>query len=913
MQTVAEENLETSKRNSASEPLKRSAYAFRLAALVHLFATVVVFAPFLFLGRLPLWSTDNLFGAYPALEYTYHSFRNGVSGWIPYILNGANFWASVNNFAFCPFLTGLYLLPPSVFWIGVTAVQLLAFWLIGMLSFSLKKRIVGDDSWGLFGSICYQLSLPVLFSYQIFPAAFQQVFFLLGCYSVWAMKDEKPLRNFALLCIGLTGLMLTGHFVYGFHYGLIVTVLFFYRNNFYPKQIARFGTPINLFMLACVVSLLIGSIRWLPFADSLASSSRMAVSVLEDRSSRLYSITHMFLPEIFGVTNPTTGHLAAGAAFGYGGNLHEFFHYYGVIAAFFVILAFIDPRVKGGGFWKILALIYLAIMTRFMPLAFLSNLIFYPFLHSSITVGSALAFCTLAAYAGKCLAGGSGASTEGGLSTTHASKGRMVAAAACITAFMLTFAVQIWQGFWGENGLAITGLKLSYLVPAALLLLCYGYRHDARHSVRFKKYLLGAMIAGSVALAAAILSSFPYQGSLVYMLHAAGTGSTILVFAAGILFLRAPSLVRIKWLTVPLAAGIAASLFIHLLDPGRSVWVDALSTRESFTLMLMGVARLLLAAGFIVMLTDFRANGRITPRFFVAACCLISLIDGIAVFRSSTYTLCRPFLDAQDGRLFRRQDNLPEMDLKNYRVNFPHQLVPKQSIYTPIIGHEELSNIPVAYNIPSYGGVNSQYSKMDYDFLESLNGQPPPPIGFPADSTHDRFLDLIGARYDFRSGSMTKRGGALSRFMLYSDYEVIADPVRNLERLNDPGFEPLSTVLISDNIPVGPTQRLKAIPLDYEAVKDDRIHLSVKTDRPRVLLFNDSYDPGWEAFIDENRVPVGRANFKFMAIAVPGGEHEIRFVFRPRTIRVSWILLGMGLILFVSTVSCPRPGKGVVS
>jgi len=47
------------------------------------------------------------------------------------------------------------------------------------------------------------------------------------------------------------------------------------------------------------------------------------------------------------------------------------------------------------------------------------------------------------------------------------------------------------------------------------------------------------------------------------------------------------------------------------------------------------------------------------------------------------------------------------------------------------------------------------------------------------------------------------------------------------------------------------------------------------------VVLNDVWHPWWFAEVDGTPVPLLRANGIFRAVAVPAGEHEVRFVFRP--------------------------------
>jgi len=60
--------------------------------------------------------------------------------------------------------------------------------------------------------------------------------------------------------------------------------------------------------------------------------------------------------------------------------------------------------------------------------------------------------------------------------------------------------------------------------------------------------------------------------------------------------------------------------------------------------------------------------------------------------------------------------------------------------------------------------------------------------------------------------------------------------------------------------------------------------MRITTPRDAILVFSDSYYPGWVADIDGVGTPLYRANVTQRAVVVPAGEHQVRFRFRPVTV-----------------------------
>jgi hypothetical protein len=80
------------------------------------------------------------------------------------------------------------------------------------------------------------------------------------------------------------------------------------------------------------------------------------------------------------------------------------------------------------------------------------------------------------------------------------------------------------------------------------------------------------------------------------------------------------------------------------------------------------------------------------------------------------------------------------------------------------------------------------------------------------------------------------------------------------------------------------------------------------------IVFNESYAPGWHAWVDGIPQPILRAYGLFMAVAVPKGSHQVDFRYEPATFRLGffitlWTLAGT-LALFLGSFFGSRLKKG---
>jgi Bacterial membrane protein YfhO len=68
---------------------------------------------------------------------------------------------------------------------------------------------------------------------------------------------------------------------------------------------------------------------------------------------------------------------------------------------------------------------------------------------------------------------------------------------------------------------------------------------------------------------------------------------------------------------------------------------------------------------------------------------------------------------------------------------------------------------------------------------------------------------------------------------------------------------------------------------DVVGATPNRVEISVRANHDGWLILSDVWYPGWRATIDGIEVPVEKADYLFRGVAVPTGEHLIRFSYQP--------------------------------
>jgi hypothetical protein len=141
------------------------------------------------------------------------------------------------------------------------------------------------------------------------------------------------------------------------------------------------------------------------------------------------------------------------------------------------------------------------------------------------------------------------------------------------------------------------------------------------------------------------------------------------------------------------------------------------------------------------------------------------------------------------------------------------------------------------------------------------------------------------------------------RALLVFDYQVEHDRAALLDRVSAAGFDPQKVLLLEDQ----PAPAKMAVGdrtagtntggsvrcLSYEP---DKVVMDASLPRPGYLLLLDTYFPGWSATVNGESAPIQRADYNFRAVALPEGKSEVRFSYRPESLRMGLYLCVAGIL-----------------
>jgi hypothetical protein len=240
------------------------------------------------------------------------------------------------------------------------------------------------------------------------------------------------------------------------------------------------------------------------------------------------------------------------------------------------------------------------------------------------------------------------------------------------------------------------------------------------------------------------------------------------------------------------------------------------------------------------------------------------------------------------------------VDLADYRVNSPNTLLRLQFIIDTFGPTKEpCADVNVAYGIRSYGGYIDIVPDRLVQFIRNWTPLPGS-LCIWANLTDNRLLDLfaVGYQYDPKSATIIRRASALSRFMLFTKFDVVPSDEAQLQLLKGSEFDPREKIVLqADPGFDSRSSSLNGQSLVHMDIDSDRADLRVQTDRPALLLFNDSFDAGWKATVNGQPRSVILANYNFMAIPIPAGESNIVLKYKPFAFQIGAICAAASLIV----------------
>lgn len=884
-------------------PIVEALLSHRHADKLFFVTTAFIFLPFLTTGKVLFSDTDSVFTHYPNIFFGWDSIRGGgLALWNPYIFAGTDFAARMHNHMLHPINWVLLLVPREYVLHGLTVLYFVEYVAVGYFAYAIARLYLAERSNALFFGVCVQLSGWTWFSTMTTIGTPLTVATIIGIYLLLTYGDG---RSRALYFVGLTlsffTVLFMGHIGYIFAFGLPLVIVFAIRLGVEAPSGAWRGLA-AVVILAGIFAGAMALTRLWPIVQALLFENMGQIrnmSLPQLSGNVAYMILPGFIPEALGY------HLGEAAdlmnKLGIAGR-HTQFHsllYFGIVPT---ILVFLALSGRFGRLPMLAAFLFVATaLTQtfgFVPVSDVLGMLFVPLYHEiAFRVLFTFFFLTSLLLALRSIATPSGETGIAGL------RGFIVFAAV-IVAMTLALAARLGGVVGGDFSglfLLIKALVAATLVGAVLV--AWRLPDTVDGIVKVNLIVICAGIVTLIGLGVyAVASGLFWRQWLVlygYLTEFSAVGWAACVVWLARAHVATDGFYGRAWM-VPVAAMVVIGLV--LLAPLPMMGGERTTEAVGFAIA-VGIIRFGVLALCALEILALCMKNRISRRAFILLALLLTLGDLLSFNKLYALTGSLGFAEAQ--RIFPGLGaTLPpiagDLDLDQYRVNRPHNL------YRDHYGRV-LSSGTSMYRIGSYGGVQSDVSRNLYDLIAAFEPNSPKwfhPTGILAVAENERLLDLLGVGYEARSsGEVTVRPDALARMSLFRDFEVVGEANGMLKRLGEASFHPATTILIDRapgfNRPQADGRRRFEV-VQYRMLTTEHLTAEVVAHAPSVLLFNDTFSPYWRVRIDGISSPILRANYNFMAVAVPPGASRIEFRFKPQpflTLSVVSLILGMLVVL----------------
>gem|GEM_PF-1958166 len=883
-----------------------SALTTRGAASVHFLLALFLFWPFFVRGEILASSSDNIGQIFPLFIFSKHNFQQILEGqsfglWNPYAHNGIPFFSNHWNMLYYPLNWPLFFLPDQWVLMGVTFRLFLEVFFIGILSYQFFRLELGTNSWALFCSVTYQLCSLLIFSLTIFPTTSMIFSLTLYLYVVWSMNNRSFHWNFIWLTLSLTLFLTSANMAFTFYGGLVVVVLTVYRLASCLRQDFLKWQHVRLVVASFLLAFFLTAIRVIPCVLGVMDSNRLVEDyyTLHDRSAML---TRLFLPEIVGWLGQDFLNALTESNLNLifrdinlpSNSQNTFFVYGGVLTALLFVLGLLKKNTSGH-FWKIYTLLALALGLMIQPFWGLFNILFFPFNHYSYyIIIIPIGLCTMAGYTLR--------AWEKQGEDFREILPQFIFIILFIQMYILVFVTYLFPK-------ATIGMRVTLIV----MVLWYGYYFLSKQRPHNETFLLiSAWLVMSLLWAVSLVVS-----TMIFINpipKRAEAFSCVIIPVTLFLIILVATLYFYSLRTTPggppkrnwtiLFWALPFIIYAIIVLPlGR--WIEGLSIahRNYFLDTTMGEIKFLLIVFVVVALIIFYATNRISQRGLFIVMMIVILWDLIAFnARFDNVVAPTPYQKAFYPFKYPYRDIPPQikkdLDFVNYRAHYLHEA-------------DLHANKNLIFEVPTYTGIMGHMPKRFANFIVSFGYPKETVLIYPEESTdNERFLDLCAVRYKFLSPTQWEtRPTALSRLMLFYHFEVRGKEEEVLAHLKNPTFDPLSKVLLSENFLSHLGERkdfkkINALSIPITQNHSDEVTATVRNPwpEPGILLFNETYAPGWKAYIDETVTPIVIANYAFMACVIPSGQHSIRFRYEPEIFAVTRNLSLLGLMAFLSGV-----------
>lgn len=219
----------------------------------------------------------------------------------------------------------------------------------------------------------------------------------------------------------------------------------------------------------------------------------------------------------------------------------------------------------------------------------------------------------------------------------------------------------------------------------------------------------------------------------------------------------------------------------------------------------------------------------------------------------------------------------------------------------------------MVYQLPDARGYDAVTPKRYMDLFDRMEGSVRITHFWLLKQADSPLLDLLNVKYlltkqelggkwqsvyrDTHGMTVYQNRDVMPRAFVVYRAEHAGSAEESLARLTDKVFDYRTAAILEGESIVGISLPDGPVPMGDKvhivSYEPEKVELKANTTADGLLVLTDGYDPGWQAELDDQPVPIYIANHAFRAVALPAGEHRVTFVYDPPAFKI-----GLGISLF---------------
>ncbi|OGD89034.1 hypothetical protein A3D81_00150 [Candidatus Curtissbacteria bacterium RIFCSPHIGHO2_02_FULL_40_17] len=134
---------------------------------------------------------------------------------------------------------------------------------------------------------------------------------------------------------------------------------------------------------------------------------------------------------------------------------------------------------------------------------------------------------------------------------------------------------------------------------------------------------------------------------------------------------------------------------------------------------------------------------------------------------------------------------------------------------------------------------------------------------------------------------------------IFSEYAVGKNPNEQFQLLNTKSFNPKSTLILEKDI----GQKFAETSSEAKIVnyQNNLVEIEALMKENGILVLRDSMYPGWKAYVDGQEKEILAANINQRALVLDKGEHQVKFVYQPKSFKIGAIISILAFLMLIIT------------